>query len=44
MKDFMIQGGGFDGEMKQKATKAPVQNEANKAKPISAAALPWQNF
>ncbi len=25
---FMIQGGGFDGEMKQKPTKAPIQNEA----------------
>mgnify|MGYP003945219071 FL=1 len=25
---FMIQGGGFDKNMKQKATKAPVQNEA----------------
>ncbi len=26
---FMIQGGGFDAEMKQKATRAPVKNEAN---------------
>jgi peptidyl-prolyl cis-trans isomerase A (cyclophilin A) len=25
---FMIQGGGFDKNMKQKATKAPVKNEA----------------
>ena len=25
---FMIQGGGFDKNMKQKATKAPIQNEA----------------
>jgi len=25
---FMIQGGGFDGEMKQKPTKAPIKNEA----------------
>jgi peptidyl-prolyl cis-trans isomerase A (cyclophilin A) len=25
---FMIQGGGFDGSMKQKATRAPIQNEA----------------
>jgi peptidyl-prolyl cis-trans isomerase A (cyclophilin A)/peptidyl-prolyl cis-trans isomerase B (cyclophilin B) len=25
---FMIQGGGFDKNMKQKATKAPVRNEA----------------
>ncbi|NNG12336.1 MAG: peptidyl-prolyl cis-trans isomerase [Halobacteria archaeon] len=26
---FMIQGGGFDAEMKQKAARAPVKNEAN---------------
>ncbi|MEY2619323.1 MAG: hypothetical protein RL522_2325 [Pseudomonadota bacterium] len=26
---FMIQGGGFDASMKQKATQAPIQNEAN---------------
>lgn len=25
---FMIQGGGFDADMKQKPTKAPVENEA----------------
>ncbi len=25
---FMIQGGGFDGQMKQKGTKAPIKNEA----------------
>lgn len=25
--NFMIQGGGFDGEMKQKKTNAPIQNE-----------------
>ena len=25
---FMIQGGGFDSQMKQKATKAPIKNEA----------------
>ena len=25
---FMIQGGGFDGSMKQKPTRAPIQNEA----------------
>ena len=25
---FMIQGGGFDKDMKQKATRAPIQNEA----------------
>ena len=25
----MIQGGGFDADMKQKATKAPIQNEAD---------------
>jgi peptidyl-prolyl cis-trans isomerase B (cyclophilin B) len=26
---FMVQGGGFEPGMKQKATRAPVQNEAN---------------
>jgi len=25
---FMIQGGGFEADMKQKATRAPIQNEA----------------
>jgi len=25
---FMIQGGGFDGQLKQKGTKAPIKNEA----------------
>lgn len=28
IKGFMIQGGGFDAEMKQKATGAPIRNEA----------------
>jgi peptidyl-prolyl cis-trans isomerase B (cyclophilin B) len=27
--NFMIQGGGFDADMKQKATKAPIKNEAD---------------
>ena len=26
---FMIQGGGFDQSMKQKATRAPIKNEAD---------------
>ncbi|MFG6456140.1 peptidylprolyl isomerase [Roseateles sp. BYS96W] len=29
IKGFMIQGGGFEAGMKQKATEAPIQNEAN---------------
>ena len=29
IKGFMLQGGGFDAAMKQKATLAAVQNEAN---------------
>jgi peptidyl-prolyl cis-trans isomerase B (cyclophilin B) len=29
IKGFMIQGGGFDAQMKQKPTQAPIQNEAN---------------
>ena len=29
IKGFMLQGGGFDGDMKQKATEAQIRNEAN---------------
>jgi peptidyl-prolyl cis-trans isomerase A (cyclophilin A)/peptidyl-prolyl cis-trans isomerase B (cyclophilin B) len=29
MDNFMIQGGGFDQNMKEKPTKAPIENEAN---------------
>lgn len=29
IKGFMIQGGGFDAEMHQKTTHAPIQNEAH---------------
>jgi peptidyl-prolyl cis-trans isomerase B (cyclophilin B) len=29
IKDFMIQGGGFEPGMKQKPTRAPIENEAN---------------
>ncbi len=29
IKGFMLQGGGFDANMKQKATLAPIKNEAN---------------
>lgn len=29
IKGFMIQGGGMTADMKQKATDAPIQNEAN---------------
>ncbi|RVT82978.1 peptidylprolyl isomerase [Inhella crocodyli] len=29
IKGFMIQGGGMTADMKQKATQAPIQNEAN---------------
>ena len=29
IKDFMIQGGGFDSGMNQKRTNAPIKNEAN---------------
>lgn len=29
IKGFMLQGGGFDVDMKQKATLAPIKNEAN---------------
>lgn len=28
IRDFMVQGGGFDQGMKQKATNAPIKNEA----------------
>jgi peptidyl-prolyl cis-trans isomerase B (cyclophilin B) len=29
INDFMIQGGGFDAQMNQKATKSPIANEAD---------------
>ena len=29
INNFMVQGGGFDTEMRQKGTNAPIQNEAN---------------
>jgi peptidyl-prolyl cis-trans isomerase B (cyclophilin B) len=29
IKGFMLQGGGFDADMRQKATSAAIQNEAN---------------
>jgi cyclophilin family peptidyl-prolyl cis-trans isomerase len=29
IKDFMIQGGGFDEKMKEKKTLAPIKNESN---------------
>ena len=29
IKGFMVQGGGFDAQMNQKPTQAPIQNEAN---------------
>ena len=32
IEGFMIQGGGFEPGMKQKATRAPVRNEADNAR------------
>lgn len=29
IEDFVIQGGGFDRDMKEKPTRAPIRNEAN---------------
>ena len=29
ISNFMVQGGGFTAEMEQKATQAPIENEAN---------------
>ena len=29
IKNFMVQGGGFTADMEQKATQAPIENEAN---------------
>lgn len=29
INNFMIQGGGFDADMRQKTTEAPIDNEAN---------------
>jgi peptidyl-prolyl cis-trans isomerase B (cyclophilin B) len=33
IQDFMIQGGGFEPGLKQKTTKAPIENEANNGLP-----------
>lgn len=33
MNGFMIQGGGFDTDMKQKPTQKPINNEGNKGQP-----------
>lgn len=33
INDFMIQGGGFDAEMKQKKVEAPIENEAKHGQP-----------
>lgn len=35
IKNFMIQGGGFESDMSQKPTEAPIQNEANNGLPNS---------
>jgi len=45
MENFMIQGGGFDKDMRQKPTNAPVENEAknglkNEAYSVAMARLP----
>ena len=29
INNFMVQGGGFDADMRQKTTEAPIDNEAN---------------
>lgn len=33
IKGFMIQGGGMDAQMKQRATRGPIRNEANNGVP-----------
>jgi peptidyl-prolyl cis-trans isomerase B (cyclophilin B) len=33
MNGFMIQGGGFDADMKQKSANAPIENEGKKGQP-----------
>jgi len=35
INNFMIQGGGFDAEMKQKKVEAPIENEAKYGQPNS---------
>jgi cyclophilin family peptidyl-prolyl cis-trans isomerase len=39
IKTFMIQGGGFTADMKQKATKAPISNEWQNGLPNSRGAI-----
>ncbi|MFP1454915.1 peptidylprolyl isomerase [Escherichia coli] len=38
---FMIQGGGFEPGMKQKATKEPIKNEARMARKIPVVRWQW---
>lgn len=38
---FMIQGGGFEPGMKQKATKEPIKNEANNGLKIPVVRWQW---
>ena len=41
IKGFMIQGGGMNMKMEEKATHAPIKNEPTTALPTSAAPSPW---
>lgn len=38
---FMVQGGGMEAGMKQKQTKAPIENEANNGLKITITPWPW---
>src|SRR5438445_38339 len=33
IKDFMIQGGGYDADLKERKTRAPIKNEAGNGVP-----------
>jgi len=41
IKDFMVQGGGFDADMQQKKPRFAIKNEAQNGLKTCAAPLPW---
>ncbi len=42
ISNFMIQGGGFDSDMKQKSTRETIKNEANNGLSNKKAPLRWR--
>ena len=42
INNFMVQGGGFDGDMRQKATNDPITNEANTGLKNDRGTIQWR--